>query len=73
MPGTSIYGLALSYQQTADALRARIRELELAAKAEPDPAAQKALLNRARLIRSMHRDVRGVAWYLANYYPRRTK
>lgn len=73
MPGTSIYGLSLSYQETADTLRGRIRELESASRAETDPVKQQALLNRARAIRSMYRDVRGVARYLANHYSGRAK
>lgn len=69
----TIAELSLSYAQTAAGLSARARELERAARAEPDPAARQALLNRVRPIRAMYRDTRGVARYLANYYPRRTQ
>lgn len=63
--------LAASYQQTSTVLRGRIVELEHQSKAEADPVRKQLLLSRTRPLRSMYKDTRELARYLANYYPRR--
>lgn len=66
----TLYDLSLSYKETASTLRTRIVELEKQSKEEIDPIKAARLMNRIRPLRSMYRDVRQVARWLENYYPK---
>mgnify|MGYP007083676215 CR=1 FL=1 len=67
----TLYQLSLEYEQTADALYRRITELERAGR-EAGQERRLQLEGRIRPLRSMYRDVRGVARQLNGYYRKYT-
>lgn len=60
--------LGREYAAAADALRERVRALEVLRAGEKEDEARLLLEHRLRLLRSMHRDTRAVARYLEHYY-----
>ena len=68
----TLYELALEYEQSAALLRGRISELERALKEAGDEPRRIQLDRRLRPLRSMYRDTRAAARYLAGYYKKFT-
>ena len=68
----TLYELSLEYEQSAALLRGRISELERAQMEAGDELSRARLDRRLRPLRSMYRDVRAVARYLAGYYKKFT-
>lgn len=65
-----IYELAKEYDDAADVLRGRIRQLEEERGQTGDEARQLQLDIRLRPLRAMYRETRSVARHLERYYAR---
>ncbi len=65
-----IYELAEEYDDAADVLRGRIRQLEEERGQTEDEARQFQLDVRLRPLRAMYRETRSVARHLERYYAR---
>lgn len=63
--------LSTGYRDSERAIRQRIRELETAARAEPDPDRARALRLREAALTPMLREMRELARHTARYYDRR--
>lgn len=62
--------MSLEYKKSHLAFKARIKELEAAAKAEPDPRRAAALLSRAKDLEPLRKEARELAELTARYYER---
>lgn len=65
-----IYELAEEYEEAADVLRGRIRQLEQERGGTEDEDQRVQLDGRLRPLRAMYRETRSVARHLERYYAR---
>ena len=66
----TLFEMSIEYEASADAIRARIRELRLAEREQADAEAARALRMRIAALIPLLRESRELAFLTAHYYDR---